>query len=320
MSTTDDDAGIVTLLTRTTSAAAVVVAIVSAAAVAPAQDYGDDDEVFVEPLFNWDLVSLEQNNSRFNGSVLTGLHSVRSPGVTPFGGVKFGLGLLYSREEQFAEGTTTGNSLFRRNQIFFTPKVAVGFWEDFEAGIGLAASYVEGRELVSDGMGGKTTREEEEIRASSVDLGLKWKFLEWERWRFALSFDSRVALNRGIFGMLEGNYFNIELDADFAVTRRFSMVGNLQFLTSDSGAVESQFIADIAGTYAFTDGFRGMLFSTLQEDDLAATAIGFIGIAAQLVHEQHSVTLSLDFQLNDANRGVRTEEQIDVSLSYAFTF
>ena len=43
-------------------------------------------EESIEPLFNWDLVSIEQNNQRFNGSALTGFHSIRSAGVTPLGG------------------------------------------------------------------------------------------------------------------------------------------------------------------------------------------------------------------------------------------
>jgi hypothetical protein len=34
-------------------------------------------------VFDWDLISLEQNSQRFNGSVLSGFHNLRSPGVTP---------------------------------------------------------------------------------------------------------------------------------------------------------------------------------------------------------------------------------------------
>ena len=49
-------------------------------------------------------------------------------------------------------------------------------------------------------------------------------------------------------------------------------------------------------------------------------AVLFIGIAGQYVFEQHSFTLALDFQLNDARREVRTESQIDVEFSYTFTF
>jgi hypothetical protein len=272
----------------------------------------------VEPLFNWDLVSLEQNNSRFNASVLTGFHSLRSPGVTPPGAKKLGLGVLYTREEQFAETATT--SFFRRNQVFLDPKANYGLFEDVEVGGGLTASYVEGRELVSDGAGGQVTMEAEDLLLNSGDFGAKWKFLDLDRYRLALAFDTRLAINRGEFGSLAGNLFNFEIDGDFAITRRLSMVGNLQLLAGDGEEVEEQFIGDIAALYSFTDSFRGMLFSTLQEDDAADTVLGFIGIAAQYVHEQHSFTLSLDLQLNDAKREIRTEEQVDVALSYAITF
>ena len=283
------------------------------------EDPGRDEE-FIEPLFNWDLVSLEQNNPRFNGSVLTGFHGVRSPGVTPLGALKVGVGLLYSREEQFAERVSDNGSLFRRNQIFLTPKVNFGFWKDLEAGLGVALSFVEGRSLVDLGGGSFETREERETRPSSVDLGLKWNFLDQNRWRLAVAFDARVAASPDAFGMLPGTFYNIELDGDFAVTRRLSLAGNLQFLTSDATEVRDQFIVDLAGQYSFTDTFRGMLFTTLQEDDQAGTVLGFIGFAGQWVKEQHSMTLSLDFQLNDASRELRTEEQLDISLSYAFTF
>ena len=98
------------------------------------------------------------------------------------------------------------------------------------------------------------------------------------------------------------------------------MAGNLQFLTSDSDELENQIIFDIAAVYSFTNTFRGMLFSTIQEDDLARTFLGFIGFAGQYVHKQHAFTLSFDIQLNDADRAIRTEEQIDIALSYTYTF
>ena len=45
-----------------------------------------------------------------------------------------------------------------------------------------------------------------------------------------------------------------------------------------------------------------------------------IGFAGQYVHNQHSFTLSFDIQLNDADRAIRTEEQIDIALSYTYAF
>lgn len=275
-----------------------------------------EDEV--QPLFNWDIISLEQNNPRFNGSVLTGFHSVRSPGVTPVSRWKIGLGALYTREEQFSEAS--GSSVFRRNQVLVDPKLNYGFAEDFEAGVGFVASYARGREMVSDGMGGVVEQTEEAVEPSSVDLGVKWNFLDTKRFRLALAFDTRLALSRGDFGALPANFFNVEVDADFAVTGRFSMVGNLQFVTSDSADTRDQFIIDVAATYTFSDRFRGMLFGTVQEDDEANTVLGFIGIAGQYVIGQHSFTLAFDLQLNDASREVRTEEQLDIELSYTFTF
>lgn len=282
---------------------------------ANAQD-SEDDETFV-PLFNWDLVSLEQNNSRFNGSVLTGFHSIRSPGVTPRGAKKLGVGFLYTREEQFARTAT--QSFFRRNQIFVNPKAAYGIFDDFEVGCGVVASYVSGRDLVAGG-GAPRTRSVTDFLLNSGDLGIKWKMLDRDRFRLAMSFDTRLAINRAEFGSLPGHLFNIELDGDFAITRRLTMAANLQFATTDSNVIRDQFIGDLAAVYSFTDLFRGMLFTTLQEDDQAGSVLGFIGIAGQYVHEQHSFTLALDLQLNDASREVRTEEQLDVSVSYAFTF
>ena len=269
----------------------------------------------IEPLFNWDLVSLEQNNQRFNGSALTGFHSIRSAGVTPLGGWKLGVGLLYTGEEQFVR--SGGDSLFRRNEVYLNPKFNMGLFEDIELGAGLVAAYANGRELVN---GGPSTEDREEGVLSSADLGAKWKFYDDRQLRLALSFDTRLSLNEGTFGMLRGNYYNVELDGDYAVTRRLSMAGNLQFLTSDSAELENQFILDVAAVYSFTNTFRGMLFSTIQEDDLARTFLGFLGFAGQYVYKQHAFTLSFDIQLNDADRAIRTEEQIDIALSYTYAF
>jgi len=272
----------------------------------------------IEPLFNWDLVALEQNNQRFNGSVLTGFHSIRSAGVTPLGAWKMGLGFLYTGEEQFVR--SVGGSLFRRNEVYLNPKLNLGLFEDMEFGAGLVAAYANGRVLMTDEAGDGFFENREEGGLSSVDLGLKWKVYDDRQLRLAFSFDSRLSFNEGTFGMLSGNYYNIELDGDYAVTRRLSMAGNLQFLTSDSEEVENQIIFDIAAVYSFTNTFRGMLFSTIQEDDLARTLLGFIGFAGQYVHKQHAFTLSFDIQLNDADREIRTEEQIDIALSYTYAF
>jgi|GEM_PF-1917681 len=272
----------------------------------------------IEPLFNWDLVSLEQNNQRFNGSALTGFHSIRSAGVTPLGGWKMGLGFLYTGEEQFVR--SVGDSLFRRNQVYLNPKMNLGLFENMEFGAGLVAAYANGRELLTDEAGEGFFENREEGVLSSVDLGMKWKVYDDRQLRLALSFDTRLSLNEDTFGMLPGNFYNIELDGDYAVTSRLSMAGNLQFLTSDSDQLENQFILDVAAVYSFTNTFRGMLFSTIQEDDLARTFLGFIGFAGQYVHKQHAFTLSFDIQLNDADRAIRTEEQIDIALSYTYAF
>ena len=271
----------------------------------------------IEPLFNWDLVSLEQNNQRFNGSALTGFHSIRSAGVTPLGGWKMGLGFLYTGEEQFDRSRGDSNPLFRRNEVYLNPKLNMGLFENIEFGAGLVAAYANGRAMLN---GEPPTVDREEGALSSADLGVKWKFYDDRQLRFALSFDTRLSLNEDTFGMLKGNYYNVELDGDYAVTSRLSMAGNLQFLTSDSAELENQFILDVAAVYSFTNTFRGMLFSTIQEDDLARTFLGFIGFAGQYVHKQHAFTLSFDIQLNDADRAIRTEEQIDIALSYAYTF
>ena len=272
----------------------------------------------IEPLFNWDLVSIEQNNQRFNGSALTGFHSIRSAGVTPLGGWKMGLGFLYTGEEQFVR--SVGDSLFRRNQVYLNPKMNLGLFENMEFGAGLVAAYANGRELLTDEAGEGFFENREEGVLNSVDLGMKWKVYDDRQLRLALSFDTRLALNEDTFGMLNANYYNVELDGDYAVTSRLSMAGNLQFLTSDSAELENQFILDVAAVYSFTSTFRGMLFSTVQEDDLARTFLGFIGFAGQYVYKQHAFTLSFDIQLNDADRAIRTEEQIDIALSYTYAF
>ncbi|MFP6739749.1 MAG: hypothetical protein VCD34_13540, partial [Planctomycetota bacterium] len=197
--------------------ALVVMALPVVFAAASLQAQGAEDPI--EPLFNWDLVSLEQNNQRFNGSVLTGFHSIRSAGVTPLGGWKLGVGLLYTGEEQFVR--SVGDSLFRRNEVYLNPKLNMGLFEDIEFGAGLVAAYANGRELV-DGPGGAFTEDREEGGLSSADLGVKWKFYDDRQMRFALSFDTRLSLNEDTFGMLRGNYYNIELDTDYAVTSRLS--------------------------------------------------------------------------------------------------
>ena len=271
----------------------------------------------IEPLFNWDLVSLEQNNQRFNGSALTGFHSIRSAGVTPLGGWKMGLGFLYTGEEQFDRSRGDSNPLFRRNEVYLNPKLNMGLFENIEFGAGLVAAYANGRAMLN---GEPPTVDREEGALSSADLGVKWKFYDDRQLRFALSFDTRLSLNEDTFGMLKGNYYNVELDGDYAVTSRLSMAGNLQFLTSDSAELKNQFILDVAAVYSFTNTFRGMLFSTIQEDDLARTFLGFIGFAGQYVYKQHAFTLSFDIQLNDADREIRTEEQIDIALSYTYAF
>lgn len=285
----------------------------------PAPLEGDDLEIELAPLYDWDLVSLEQNNPRFNGSMLTGFHSVRSPGVTPYRGWKTGVGVLYTHEEQVTEPGRT--RMFDRDQLIVNPKLNYGFFPSFEAGLGVTGSWALGREVVRDEMGVTRDEREDNLDVGSVDFGVKWHFLEWQRLRLATSFDSRVAINPGDFGNLPGNFYNFELDGDWAVTPRFGMVGNLQLITSEGAEVDDQVIGDVGAAYTFTDQFRGMLFTTLQEDDEAGTVLGFVGIAGQHVIAEHSFTLAFDLQLNDAGRpDVRTEEQLDIELSYTFTF
>ena len=48
-----------------------LLALVLAAAPGGGWLFAQPKEDLIEPLFNWDLVSLEQNNQRFNGSILT---------------------------------------------------------------------------------------------------------------------------------------------------------------------------------------------------------------------------------------------------------
>ena len=266
--------------------------------------------------FDWDLVSLEQNNPRFNASVLSGFHSVRSPGVTPHRGWKTGIGLLFSREEQVA--VTSNTELFEREQLTLNPRLNYGLLPAVEVGAGFEFVWTEGKELINTSPGG--TDAESAWEASAVGLGVKWAFLDTRPLRLALSFDSRVAINRNAFGTLDATVYNVEIDGDYAITSRFLIAGNLQFMTSDLNGLRDQVILDVAGQYAFSDRFRGMLFSTAIEDDEADDILFFIGFAGQYVIEQHSFTLALDFQLNDANREIRTERQLDVELTYTFTF
>jgi len=268
--------------------------------------------------FNWDLVSLEQNNSRFNASVLTGFHSVRSPGVSPARAWKAGLGLLFSREEQVAVDSNT--ELFNRDRLTVNPKINYGLLGNFELGGGFEASWTEGKEIVPLVGGGIDDVSESEFEASAVGLGAKWAFFDERRLRLALSFDTRIAINRGAFGALPGTLYNFELDGDYAVTSRFSIVSNLQFMTGDLNRIDDQVIVDLAGTYAFSERFRGMLFTTAVEDDEADDILLFLGVAGQFVYEQHSITVALDNQLNEADREVRTQSQLDIELSYTFTF
>ena len=159
-----------------------LIALVLAASPGSGLLWSQGAEDPIEPLFNWDLVSLEQNNQRFNGSILTGFHSIRSAGVTPLGGWKLGMGLLYTGEEQFVR--SVGDSLFRRNEGYLNPKLNMGLFEDVELGAGLVAAYANGRELV-DGPGGPFTEDREEGVLSSADLGVKWKFYDDRQLRFA---------------------------------------------------------------------------------------------------------------------------------------
>jgi hypothetical protein len=272
----------------------------------------------VVPLFDWDLVSLEQNNPRYNASVLSGFHSIRSPGVTPSRGWKTGLGMLYSQEERVAEGTNT--KLFSQEQVLFNPKINRGFLGFLEAGAGFEATYTNGRDSATAPGGGTVTSNEDAFEASSVDAGIKWAFLQLDRLRLALSFDSRIAINRGAFGTLPKTLYNLEIDGDFALTSRLLVISNLQYVTTDEFFDEEQIVFDLAASYSFHDRFRGMLFGTLSNESEADGVLFFLGIAGQYIFEQHSFTLALDLQINEARRDIRTQKQVDVEISYAYTF
>ena len=269
--------------------------------------------------FDWDIISLEQNNNRFNGSVLSGFHSIRSPGVTPAGAWKTGLGVLFSHEEQTATSGGSQRSL-ETDLLIINPKINYGFYERFEIGLGLEANYATGETVDKAGGGSVTTEGNDNFNLSSAVGGVKWNFFRGSKLRVATSFDTRVATRKEQFGMLPATVFNFEFDADYAVTRALSIVSNLQLMTSDETVVNDQVVFDLAADYSFSDEFRGMLFGTIQEDDEADAAVLFFGLAGQYVFEQHSFTLALDFQLNDARREVRTESQIDLEFSYTFTF
>jgi hypothetical protein len=280
-----------------------------------AYDLGESDAP--EP-FDWDLVSLEQATPRYNASVLSGFHSVRSPGVTPRRAWKTGLGLLYSREEQVLESTNT--EFFRREQLILNPKINYGLFTDFEAGAGFEASWTKGREPVTLSDGSMGTESEESFEASAAALGVKWGFLRLEKLRLGLAFDSRIAVNQEAFGALPGTIYNVELDGDYRVGERLSAVTNIQYLTNNHWFEEDLFVFDGGLVYTFSDEFRGMLFGTLVQDDEADNVLIFAGIAGQYVFEQHSFTLAFDLQINEADRDVRTQKQIDVEFSYTFTF
>lgn len=268
--------------------------------------------------FDWDLVSLEQTNPRFNASVLSGFHSVRSPGVTPHRAWKTGLGLLYTRAEQVLEATNT--ELFDRQQLILNPKINYGLLGAFEVGAGFEGSWAEGKDIETLPGGGVQAESEEAFEASAVGVGAKWGFLKTSRLRLALALDSRIAINHGAFGALPETLYNVEVDGDYAFTSRLSVVSNLQYMTTDHFFEEDQGVFDLATTYSFSDQFRGMLFGTLVVADELDEVLLFSGIAGQYVFEQHSFTLAVDLQLNEAERDVRTQSQIDVEFSYTFTF
>jgi hypothetical protein len=273
------------------------------------------------PVFDWDLVSLEQNSHRSNGSVLSGFHNLRSAGVTPYRAWKTGLGLIYSQEDQVATGGGQ-EDVFSTQRIIMNPKLNYGFYESFEAGVGLEANYVRGKDVRQ--VAGEAPIEESEDNAdlSSGVAGLKWNFLRLPRLRLGASFDSRIAAARHEFGMLELTLFNAEVDGEYYFTDRFSLVSNLQFMTSDNWRqVRDELVLDVSGQYTFSDEFRGLVFATAQEDDPASTAVIFVGFAGQyMVGRRHAIAIALDFQVNDASREIETRGQLDLELSYTFTF
>jgi hypothetical protein len=269
-------------------------------------------------LFDWDLISLEQNNPRFNASVLSGFHSVRSPGVTPYRSWKTGLGVLYTREERVAEATNS--KLYDQEQVILNPKINYGFYHHLEAGLGFETTWTSGKDILPQPDGTIETDSNEAFEANTVDLGLKWRFLEEGRLRLALSYDVRIAINRGAFGTLPSTLHNVEIDGDFAVTNRFGVLSNLQYLTTDNFFEVDQVVFDLGAAYFFSDRFRGMLFGTLQSDDEADDVLIFWGFASQYVFERHSFTFAVDIQLNEADRDVRTQSQLDLEFSYTYTF
>jgi hypothetical protein len=278
----------------------------------------DDASFDLGASFDWDLVSLEQSNPRFNASVLSGFHSIRSPGVTPSRAWKTGLGILYTRQEQVLVATNT--EVFDQQQLILNPKLNRGFLGAFEVGAGFEASWAEGEDVDVQPDGSAVTEPAEAFEASAADVGIKWSLLRTGRLRLALSFDSRIAVNKGAFGTLPATIYNLELDGDVALTSRLSVISNVQYLTTGHLFEDDQFVFDAAGAYSFSDRFRGMLFGTLVEDDEADNVLFFLGIAGQYVFEQHSFTLAIDLQLNEALRDVRTQNQLDIELSYTFTF
>lgn len=269
-------------------------------------------------LFDWDLVSLEQNNPRFNGSVLSGFHSIRSAGATPYRAWKAGLGVLYSEEEQVA--SVSNVELFSRRELVINPKLNYGFYPGFEAGVGFEGTFAKGRVLGTGPGGEPITEPEKGLAASAVDAGIKWSFLELGRLRLAASFDTRIAIDKEAYGALPRTVYNVEIDGDFALTDRFGLLSNLQYLTTNTFRENDQIIFDLGTSYSFSDRFRGLLFGTLQDEDEYDNVLVFAGIAGQYVFERHSFTLAFDFQLNDAKRDVRTQQQIDVEFSYTLTF
>ena len=202
------------------------------------------------------------------------------------------------------------------------PKVNYGLYDALEAGLGLEANYVVGKQVSSIPGVGPVEQSESNTDVSAAVAGVKWAFPQiFEKLRLGASFDSRVALQRHEFGMLPLSLFNVELDGEYLFTSRFSAVWNLQFMTSDNfKQVQSEVVGDLGATYTFSDQFRGLVFGTLKEDDPARTAVAFLGFAGQYLYHRHSVALAVDFQVNNVRRDVRTEGQIDVELSYTFTF